>query len=124
VSGFFDKEGGGDSTFRWTGSCGSVYLPGLRAGDTLVVNAAGGARPADKPATVTASLSGVPVGSFTATEFLHEYSLRMPDPLPPGPPVLRFDVPAWRPANVTASSSDMRDLGLMVDRIRLEDGAR
>lgn len=123
VSGFFDKEGGGDATFRWTGSCGSVYLPGLRAGDTLVVNAAGGPRPADKPATVTASLSGVSVGGFTASEFLHEYRLRMPDPLPPGPPVLRFDVPAWRPANVQAASTDTRDLGLMVDWIRLEPGA-
>ncbi len=124
VSGFFDKEGGGDATFRWTGSCGSVYLPGLRAGDTLIVTAAGGPRPADKPATVTASLSGVPVGGFTATEFPHEYALRMPDPLPPGPPVLRFDVPAWRPGNVLADSSDTRDLGLMVDRIRMKAAAR
>jgi hypothetical protein len=124
VSGFFDKEGGGDATFRWTGSCGSVYLPGLRAGDTLVVTAAGGPRPADKPAIVTASLSGVAVGGFTASEFLQDYTLRMPDPLPPGPPVLRFDVPAWRPANVIASSSDTRDLGVMVDRMRMEAAPR
>jgi hypothetical protein len=32
VSGFFDKEGGGDRTFRWTGPCASVYLPGARPG--------------------------------------------------------------------------------------------
>ena len=28
VSGFFDKEGGEGRTFRWTGPCASVYLPG------------------------------------------------------------------------------------------------
>jgi hypothetical protein len=33
--------------------------------------------------------------------------------------VLRFDVPAWRPVNFLEGSTDVRDLGVMVDRIRI-----
>jgi hypothetical protein len=110
VSGFFGKEGGGDLTYRWTGSCASVFLPGARAGDTLLVRASAGQRPETaKPAAVSVSLSGTPLGGFTVE---------------PGPPVLRLDVTAWRPANLLPDSSDTRDLGVMLDRIRLEERER
>jgi hypothetical protein len=125
VSGFFGKEGGGDLTYRWTGSCASVFLPGARAGDTLLVRASAGQRPETaKPAAVSVSLSGTPLGGFTAEPAFAEARLRLPDPLPPGPPVLRLDVTAWRPANLLPDSSDTRDLGVMLDRIRLEERER
>jgi hypothetical protein len=34
--------------------------------------------------------------------------------------VLRLDVAGWRPANTEPGSTDVRDLGVMVDRVRLE----
>jgi hypothetical protein len=118
VSGFFDKEGGGDETFRWTGACASVYVPGASAGAGLIVRASEGQRPPAAPAPrVAVSLSGTPVGSFTAGQEWEDHRLRLPDPLPTGPPVLRFDVAAWRPVNFLEDSSDIRDLGIMVDRI-------
>jgi 4-amino-4-deoxy-L-arabinose transferase-like glycosyltransferase len=121
VSGFFDKEGGGDQTYRWTGSCASVYLPGARPGATLAITASAGERPAEaRPPVVTVSLSGADLGSFLAGPRSAAYSFRLPDPLPPGPPVLRLDVPAWRPVNFLRSSSDVRDLGVMVGRIQVE----
>jgi hypothetical protein len=120
VSGFFDKEGGGDLTYRWTGSCASVYLPGAKAGAAVVVRATAGRRPQTARAPLVAvSLSGEPLGSFLASDAWEDHALRMPRPLPPGPPVLRFDVPAWRPVNFIEGSSDVRDLGVMVDRIRI-----
>jgi 4-amino-4-deoxy-L-arabinose transferase-like glycosyltransferase len=119
VSGFFDKEGGGEHSYRWTGACASVYLPGARGGDRLTLTAAVGERPASPPAVVAATLSGVPLGGFTVEADWEEFELRLPDPLPPGPPVLRLDVPVFRPANVLAGSNDPRDLGVMLDRIRL-----
>lgn len=121
VSGFFDKEGGGDTTYRWTGACASVYLPGARAGDTLVVRASAGQRPSTaKRPEAAVSLSGASLGAFAPGPAFADVRLRLPDPLPPGPPVLRLDVPAWRPANLLPDSSDTRDLGVMLDRIRLE----
>jgi hypothetical protein len=45
--------------------------------------------------------------------------VRLPAVLPPGPPVLRFDVKTWRPANERPGDDDVRDLGVMIDRIRL-----
>jgi hypothetical protein len=121
VSGFFDKEGLGERTYRWTGSCASLYVPGARAGDALVVLASSGQRPDSvKPAEVQVSIGGVPVGRFTPGADFGEARLRLPDPLPPGPAVVRFDVPGWRPINVIPGSSDSRDLGFVLDRVRLE----
>lgn len=119
VSGFYDKEGGAGLTYRWTGPCASVYLPGVRPGATLAVRAGVGRRPAGAPVAV--SLNGVPLGSFDATADWTEHELRLPDPLPPGPPLLRLDVPAWRPANTDPSATDQRDLGVMVDRLTIRD---
>jgi hypothetical protein len=118
VSGFFDKEGGGERTFRWTGSCASVYLPGVRPGAGLAITAAVGRRPA--PVEVAASLAGAPLGRFTVGREWAEHVLRLPVPLPSGAPVLRLDVPAFRPANVDPGSQDMRDLGIMVDRVEID----
>ncbi|HEV7503246.1 MAG TPA: hypothetical protein VGQ33_24675, partial [Vicinamibacteria bacterium] len=119
VSGFYDKEGGGDHTYRWTGTCASVYLPGARGGDEVSVITATGRRPAAAPVPVSVSIGGAAVGRFDAGREWEEHRLRLPDPLPPGPPELRFDLPTFRPANVWPGDADTRDLGVMVDRIRL-----
>jgi Dolichyl-phosphate-mannose-protein mannosyltransferase len=121
VSGFYDKEGGGDLTYRWTGPCASVYLPGARPGATLVVRTSTGKRPATRPARVEASLDGAPLGSFVASSDWTEIALPLPDPLPPGPRVLRLDVPAWRPVHTDPAAADERDLGVMVDRLEIRD---
>jgi hypothetical protein len=121
VSGFYDKEGGAGLTYRWTGPCASVYLPGAKPGAALAVRAAIGKRPAAPPAPVAVSLSGVPLGTFVAGAEWAEYRLTLPDPLPPGPPVLRLDVPAWRPTHTDPGATDERDLGVMVDRLTIRD---
>jgi hypothetical protein len=122
VSGFFDKEGGGDHTFRWTGSCASLYLPGARAGDEVTFTASTGERPVGVPVPVTVTIGGQGAGHFEAGGEWTEHTVRLPDPLPPGPPVLRLDVPTFRPANVGLAKDDARDLGVMLDRVRLGEG--
>jgi hypothetical protein len=117
VSGFFDKEGGRDRSYRWTGSCGTLYLPGAKPGATLTLSASVGRRP-DAP-EVKVSLSGVPLGRFTPSHDWAEHELSLPDPLPPGPPLLRLDVKAFRPKNVDERLEDTRDLGVMIDRVRI-----
>lgn len=117
VSGFFDKEGGGERSYRWTGRCGSLFLPGARPGATLELVASIGRRP-DQP-EVRVSLSGLELGRFTPGSGWDAHPFRLPDPLPPGPPVLRLDVKAYRPKNVDPRSEDTRDLGVMVDRVRI-----
>lgn len=120
MSGFFDKEGGGDHTYRWSGSCGSIYVPGARGAHAVALTTSVENRPSGlPPALVKVSLNGRPLGSFQAEPFWSEHVLALPDPLPPGPPVLRIDVPAWRPANADPASSDTRDLGVRLDKVRL-----
>jgi len=119
VSGFFDKEGGAGRTFRWTGPCASVYLPAARPGATLSITVSAERRPAATPAVVKVSLSGLALGEFVAGPDWSEHVFVLPSNLPPGPPVLRLDVPPWRPVNFFPDSHDTRDLGVMVDRIRV-----
>ena len=123
VSGFYDKEGGGDHTYRWMGRCASLYLPGARAGDELTLTTSTGRRPVGVPVPVTVSIGGQAVGVFTTSADWADHTVRLPDPLPPGPPLLRLDVPTFRPANVLAGETDPRDLGVMVDRVRLSVGS-
>jgi hypothetical protein len=119
VSGFHGKEGGGERTYRWTGSCASIYLPGAAAAGEVAVTASAGRRPASSPAVVRVSLAGRPLGAFTAGPDWAEHRLPIP-PLAPGDvPVLRLDVAGWRPANTEPGATDVRDLGVMVDRVRL-----
>jgi hypothetical protein len=118
-AGFFEKEGGGDHSYRWSGRCASIYAPGAQPGGRVELLASVGVRPASRPAEVTVSLSGVELGRFTVGAKAERYSVPLPDPLPPGPPLLRLDVPAWRPINELPDSEDTRDLGIMLDRIWL-----
>jgi hypothetical protein len=118
VSGFHGKEGGGAHTYRWTGTCGSIYLPAARGAGAVAITASAGRRPASKPAVVRVSLGGRPLGAFTAGPDWTEHRLEVPAGFA-GAPLLRFDVPGWRPANTEPGSSDVRDLGVMVDRVRV-----
>jgi hypothetical protein len=120
VSGFYDKEGGEERRYRWTGTCGSVYLPGARGKSWLSITTAAQHRP--NPAPVTVSLSGIVLGRLVAGAEWRTYTFALPSTLP-DPLVLRLDVPAWRPINVLPGSDDPRDLGVMVDRIEVGDGA-
>ncbi len=126
VSGFYDKEGGGDHTYRWTGSARRSTFRGARPGGTVTLTVSAGRRPASKPAVVRVSLGRTPLGSFTVGPDWEEH--RAPgagDRSPTRLPVLRLDVEGWRPANTEPGSDDVRDLGVMVDRVRVAppDGA-
>jgi hypothetical protein len=123
VSGFHGKEGGEERTFRWTGRCASVYLPALVPGARLTLTASAGQRPADDPAHASVRIGRALLGEFTAGAGWEDYTFAVPDPLPEGPRVLRLDVPGWRPVDSQAGSRDIRDLGVMLDRIHIEPPA-
>ncbi|HEY5906869.1 MAG TPA: glycosyltransferase family 39 protein [Vicinamibacteria bacterium] len=117
VSGFFGKEILDNArTYRWSGTCGAIYFPGLAPG-VLAVTASGGPRPA--LAEVQVSLSGLALGSFLAGPGFDTFRLPLPEELPAGPLLLRFDVAPWRPGE-----RDGRELGIMLDRVAVEPRAR
>jgi hypothetical protein len=122
VSGFFEKEGGGERTYRWTGSCGAIYLPAVRSGDTLVLTASAGHRPPSNPALVELDIFEDTLGHRLIGAEWTAQEIPLPDRLPAGPPILRLRVPTWRPADVLKASTDVRDLGIMVDRVSIRRG--
>ncbi len=117
LSGFYDKEGDRAHSYRWTGPCASVYLPGARGGRALAITAAAGQRPA--LATASFSLSGVRLGSAIVGPRWQRHVLPLPVELPAGAPVLEIDVPTWCPKDVIAGADDDRRLGIMLDRIEV-----
>jgi hypothetical protein len=121
VSGFFDKEEEGARSYRWTGGCASLYVPGARGARSVSITASAGRRPQSaRPAVVTARLGGTLLGQFTAGPGWQQHVFPLPHEMAPGPPVLRLDVAPWRPVNLERGSEDVRDLGVMVDRVRVE----
>ena len=118
VSGFFGKEILDNAlTYRWSGTCGAIYFPGLspgRPGGDRVRRRA--ARRWRRCGVAVRSGPGlVPAGPGFDT-----FRLPLPQALPAGPLVLRFDVAPWRPGE-----RDGRELGIMVDRVAVEPrGAR
>ncbi len=126
VSGFFDKElAEGNRSYRWTGACASVYVPGVRAGGAVILTATADKRPPSHQATAVVSLSGQRLGEFPVEGDWNDYAFPVPAVLPNGPPLLRLDIHdprgragTFRPQNVLAGSPDDRDLGVAVDRIR------
>jgi hypothetical protein len=68
---------------------------------------------------VRVSLGRTPLGTFTAGPDWEEHRLAVPPSLDEPLPVLRLDVKGWRPANTEPGSDDVRDLGVMVDRVRM-----
>jgi hypothetical protein len=123
VSNFHQKEGGGERTYRWTGQCSTLYVPGAVGGTHLSITAAVGERPADRPARVRVSLSEAALGEFVASKEWTEHVFPLPVPRPAGPPLLRFQTTVFRPVNVFRGATDVRDLGVMVDRVAVLDAA-
>lgn len=117
LAGFYDKEGGSARSYRWTGPCAAVYLPGARGGRAVAITAAAEQRP--DVTTASFSLSGVPLGSVSVGPAWQRYVLPLPTERPTGEPVLEIDVPTWCPKDVLAGSDDDRRLGIMVDRIEV-----
>jgi hypothetical protein len=128
ISGFYEREALGERTYRWSGACldaqgqavASVYLPAVRPGRAIEIEASAFTRPETARApVVTVTLGETLVGQFEATAGWTTFALKAP----PGESsrLLRLSVPAWRPANTDAGSTDTRDLGVMVDRIRVLD---
>jgi len=117
ISGFSGREGAGERTYRWTGPCATLLLPTLPEARAVVFVASAGQRPT--PARVEVSLGGMNVGSFVAGSDWTEARLLLP-PKRPDTNLLRLSVSTWRPENVSPGSEDGRDLGVMIDRVRLE----
>ncbi len=121
VSGCFAKEGAAGETYRWTGPCASLYLPALAKARAFTIVASVGRRPAEPPTRVDVSVGDRPVGSFVPGADWESFRFLIPEGGGQSG-LVRLSVPTWRPANVEAGSSDVRDLGVMVDRVTVEEG--
>lgn len=127
---FHDEEthGGSGTTFRWTRDRSSITVPDANADvTTLTLWLNDGGRPATlPPARVSVSLNGVTLGTVTATSEFEPYQFEIPVELAAqmatGEDASNFQLESttWNPSDLLGGGDD-RDVGVMVDRVTLEE---
>ena len=130
LRGFHDKErlGGGDTSFRWTSDVSFIYMLGTsERSRTLTLWLHNGGRPDHLPAaTATISVNDRDLGTITVTSGFEPYRLDIPPDLAAELAAseeagqLRIACITWNPAS-TVGGPDTRDLGVMVDRITIDE---
>ncbi len=124
---FFAKERGEGRSYRWSRNVSYVTVLGVTAAAReLVLTASNGGRPAaGGEARVEVFLGDTPLGAAVITPGFRDYRL----PIPPaaaaaaaqggGPVIVRLQSATWTPQAVRGGGDD-RQLGVMVDRLRIE----
>jgi hypothetical protein len=122
---FSDKEVTEGRSFRWTGDQSFVAVRGLtgREREIALVMHDGGRPAAAPPATLEVLLADVSLGRLTVTSGFREYRLAIPAEALQGAMAaagrqLRLLATVWRPSEFS-SSTDTRELGVMVDRVEI-----
>lgn len=123
---FHAKEAADGRSMRWSRDRSLVTVTGIAAASREIVIAMndGGRPPAVPPADVTIALAGEPLGTVRVTTGFSDYTVAIPPPLAArlaaagGTAELRLTTTVWKPAEVLGTSDD-RELGVMVDRIRV-----
>jgi hypothetical protein len=128
ASGLYEREVRDGRSYRWTGACldargqavATFYVPALDRGGAVEITATADRRPAraSEP-RVTVSIGDTLLGEFVATSAWTTHRFTAPASWDGSSRLLRLSVPAWRPSNTDPYSTDTRDLGLMVDEIRV-----
>jgi hypothetical protein len=120
-----DKEMTEGRTFRWTGDQSFVTVQGLtgREREVVLVMADGGRPATAPPAVVEVLLADVSLGGVTVKGEFAEYRLPIPPDALKGAMAspgrqLRLRATVWRPSEFS-SSTDTRELGVMVDRVEI-----
>jgi len=127
LEGFHHKERGLDTTdFRWTGQAAQLALPPLEAarGAVVTLRMAGGDRPQSMSSPrVSIYLNGVLLDEFELGPEFDTYRASVPAILLAGftgrNPVLRLETDTWNP-QAAGLSEDGRDLGIMLDWVKVE----
>ena len=116
------RRAAAERTFRWTGPCASVYLPGARPGASARAHGVGGAAPGDQPGRGDGLALRARAGRVRGRSGLDRAR-----PAPARPPARRArrccvsTCRAWRPGQRDPRlARTTRDLGVMVDRIRVD----
>ena len=117
---FHEAESNTENTFRWTKNLSAVHIP-LQEGDApltlqLRIN---GWRPFNPPPTVTLRLNSHLLTTFSAERIWKTYTFTIPPELvAEGSLVLEIESETFVPSTCM-NSSDSREIGVMVDWIKV-----
>jgi hypothetical protein len=117
IDGFYGSEG----TFRWTSEFSEVKIEYPQENGSFILRVkTGGERPENNPANVTFFINGHFIGSMVKTTGTEIYSVVIPKYyLKNNYQILEIRTNTWKPSDY--GSSDTRNLGILVEWIRLDD---
>jgi len=125
---FYAKEQTEGRTVRWTGPRSLISVPGLRGGETdLILELHDGGRPIARgatPARVEVLFDDVSLGTIDVAPGFREYRLALPPELVQRaasrdePAQITLLSTTWMPMKFLGGTDD-RELGVMLDRIRI-----
>jgi len=125
VAWFFEKERDQEgTTYRWSQRTSSIFLPSIgRDSKELIIRLAGSEEPGAPLNAVTVSVNESELATLQPTSGFESYRLELPSELTArlddGSAILRLDTEPWRPANTIPGATDIRDLGVRVDRVEV-----
>jgi len=125
VSWFFEKERDQEgTTYRWSQRSSSIFLPAIGPDSKqIVIRLAGPEEPGAPRNLVTVSVNQEELATLQPEAGFEIYSVELPPELTSGLrdgfAVLRLDTEPWRPANSIPGATDIRDLGVRVDRVEV-----
>ncbi len=124
MSGFYAREGSSGGWYRWTGETAEILVPWAPAGKSLLLSLTlGSQRPAGvEPAKVSLYLNELLLDRFDLGNEFKTLTIVVPPDSITGPQAktacLRLETNTWIPAE--AGLGDVRELGVILDRIELE----
>jgi hypothetical protein len=125
VAWFHEKELEADGTsYRWSQRTSSIFLPAVGAGTkTLVLSLAGPKETAAPLYPVEVALDGRPLGTISPTRAFEVHEVSIPGEIGDRPEptyaILTLSTKTWRPSNDIPDASDVRDLGIRLDRVEV-----
>lgn len=125
VAWFHEKELDENGTsYRWSQQTSSVFLPAVGAGTSTVIVRLAGPRESDAPlAPVELAIDDHVLGTVSPTREFAPYELAIPEELRERPDatyaILTLRTKTWRPSDSLPDSTDVRDLGVRVERIEV-----
>ncbi len=116
-----DEEG---TSYRWSQRVSTVFLPAVGAGTREVELTISGALDEGAPRhPVEVALDDEVLGTITPGRGFDTYRFELPEALSRREPasfaILTLSTPTWRPSNLVEGASDVRELGVRVDTIRV-----
>ena len=124
IDGFYGSELNEEVSYRWTSKSSAVYLPMDSLKNNSIALRMGAFRPVNIPAKadVIVYIDGTAIGNLSVGNDFNLYNIHVPSNFSTNENHIKLTIEtvnAWKPSEVLMDSKDSRELGVIVDWVRI-----